>query len=82
MAEILKAHLGYEKWEKSFTSESATLDLLADCQRKGDPAFAADRPQPNQEKSMHLLVLAPPHSGRCRQGTYRIPVSKSRATQN
>ena len=30
VAEILKAHLGYEKWEKSFTSESATLDLLAD----------------------------------------------------
>ena len=27
MTEILKAHPDYEKWEKSFTSESANLDL-------------------------------------------------------
>jgi hypothetical protein len=27
--EILKAHPDYEKWAKSFTSESATLDLPA-----------------------------------------------------
>jgi hypothetical protein len=28
VAEVLKAHPDYEKWEKSFTSESANLDLL------------------------------------------------------
>jgi hypothetical protein len=27
VTEILKAHPDYEKWEKSFTSESANLDL-------------------------------------------------------
>jgi hypothetical protein len=29
VAEILKAHPDYEKWEKSFASENAKLDLLA-----------------------------------------------------
>jgi hypothetical protein len=29
VTEILKAHLDYKKWEKSFTSESTSLDLPA-----------------------------------------------------
>ena len=33
VSEILKSHPEYEKWEKSFTSESANLDLP----RRPDP---------------------------------------------
>jgi hypothetical protein len=45
--------------------------------KKATQLFTLDRPNPTMKRGgRHLLVTAPPHSGGCRQGTYKVSFAR------
>ena len=56
VAEILKAHPDYEKWEKSFASESTKLDSWPIDKERATRLLHRIAPQPKHEKSREAPV--------------------------